>query len=96
MTEEEITKDERKLFAMAVEDALNEMGSPTLDIMNRKLFKDYHCSIEDCLQRPEILKSALNEVFGYADIAVIAKIKRNLGDFSQERPITDFLRVLSK
>ena len=96
MKEEEIIKDEKKLFAMAVEDALDEMGSPTLDLMNRKLLKEYNCVIEDCLQRPEVLKKALNEVFGYADIAVIAKIKKNLGDFSREKPVEEFLRVLSK
>lgn len=96
MKEEDVIKDEKKLFAMAVEDALDEMGSPTLDLMNRKLLKEYNCSIEDCLQRPEVLKKALNEVFGYADIAVIAKIKRNLGDFSQEKPVAEFLMVLSK
>lgn len=89
-------KDEKKLFAMAVEDALDDMGSPTLDLMNKKLLKDYSCSIEDCLQRPDVLKKVLKEVFGYADIAVIAKIKRNLGDFSQEKPVAEFLMVLSK
>jgi len=96
LKEEEIIKDEKKLFAMAVEDALDEMGSPTLDLMNRKLLKEYNCSIEECLHQPEILKKALNEVFGYADIAVISKIKKNLGDFSQEKPIAEFLLVLTK
>lgn len=80
---------------MAVEDALDETGKPTLDMVANKLLKEYKCSIPDCLEHPEYLKKVLSDVFGYAAPAVVAKIKKNIGEFSQEKPIGEFLKVLA-
>lgn len=80
---------------MAVEDALNETGKPTLEMVTTKLLKEYKSSIPDCLEHPEYMKNVLHQIFGYADVAVIAKIKKNLGEFSQERPVSEFLKVLA-
>ena len=96
MDERSILTDNKALFTIAVEDALNEMGGPTLEMVTVKLLKEYKCSIPDCLEHPEYLKNILNQVFGYADIAVKAKIKKNLGEFGQERPVNEFLKVLTK
>ena len=96
MNDKEIMNDNKKLFTTAVEDALNEMGGPTLDIVNTSLIQKYKCALSDCLENPDYLKNVLREIFGYADIAVIAKIKKNLGEFSQERPVGEFLKVLTK
>lgn len=96
MDERTIITDNKVLFTIAVEDALNDMGAPTLEMVTSKLFKEYKCSISDCLEHPEYLKNILNQVFGYADIAVKAKIKKNLGEFGQERPVSEFLKVLAK
>lgn len=95
MDEKALLSDNKALFAMAVEDALNETGKPTLDMVTNKLLKEYKSSIQDCLEHPEYLKSVLNQIFGYADVAVIAKIKKNLGEFSHERPVGEFLKVLA-
>ena len=60
--------DNKALFTIAVEDTLNEMGGPMLDMITWKLFREYKCSIPDCLDHPEYLKNILNQVFGYASI----------------------------
>lgn len=86
----------KEQFSAAIEDALHEIGSPTVEIVSNKLLQDYHCSIPDCLEHPEYFRNILREVFGYADIAVIAVIKKNLGEFSLEKPVGEFLQVLSK
>jgi len=96
LNDKEIMNDNKKLFTAAVEDALNDMGGPTLDIVNTNLIQKYKCELSDCLENPDYLKNVLREIFGYADIAVIAKIKKNLGEFSQERPVGEFLKVLTK
>lgn len=96
MDDKDIMTNNKMLFAAAVEDALNDMGGPTLEMVNLRLIQKYKCSVSDCLEHPDYLKNVLNDVFGYADIAVIAKIKKNLGEFSQERPVGEFLRVLTK
>lgn len=88
--------DNKTLFAMAVEDALNEGGQPTLKLVTNELLREYECSIADCLEHPEYLKNVLNQIFGYASIVVITKIKKNLGEFSVETPVNQFLKVLAK
>jgi hypothetical protein len=84
------------LLAMAVEDALNEMGEPALEIVSNKLFQEYHCLIHDCPEHPDYLANVLKEIFGYANIAVIEKIKKNLGELASERPVEEFISVISK
>lgn len=96
MDDSKIMTDNKALFVTAVEDALNGMGNPTFEIVNTKLTQKYKCNLSDCLEHPDRLKDILREVFGYADIAVIAKIKKNLGEFGQERPVSEFLKVLTK
>ena len=95
LDERSLLTDNKALFAMAVEDALNETGKPTLEMVATKLLKEYKSSIPDCLEHPEYMKSVLKQIFGYADVAVIAKIKKNLGEFSQERTVSEFLKVLA-
>lgn len=95
MSDGDIMADNRRLFAAAVEDALNEIGGPTLEMVSLKLAQQYRCSLTDCLENPGYLKSVLHEIFGHAEIAVVAKIRKNLGEFSEERPVGEFLRILT-
>lgn len=95
MDERSLLTDNKALFSFAVEDALDEMGAPTLEMVTTKLLREYKCSIPDCLEHPEYLKKVLSDVFGYAAPAVVAKIKKNMGEFSQEKPIGEFLKVLA-
>jgi len=88
------TKNE--LLAIAIEDALNEMGEPALEIVNNKLFQEYRCQLADCLERPDYLANVLKDTFGYASIVIVEKIKKNLGEFGSERPVAEFLKVISK
>ena len=85
-----------ELMAIALEDALNEMGEPTLEIVTNRLFQQYHCNLVDCLEHPDYLGSVLKETFGYAQIAVVEKIKKNLGEFVSERPVEEFLKVIAR
>jgi len=86
----------RELLAFAVEDALNEMGEPTFEIINNKLIQKYHCTLVQSMDKPDYLADVLKETFGYAYIAVLAKIKKNLGEFGLEQPVEEFIQVLSR
>jgi hypothetical protein len=86
----------KEIMAIALEDALNEMGEPTLEIVTNRLFQQYHCNLVDCLEHPDYLGNVLKETFGYAQIAVVEKIKKNLGEFGSERPVEEFLKVIAK
>ena len=86
----------KELLVIALEDALNEMGEPTLEIVTNSLFQQYHCNLVDCLEHPDYLGNVLKETFGYAQIAVVEKIKKNLGEFGSERPVEEFLKVIAR
>lgn len=90
------THTRKELLAIALEDALNEMGEPTLEIVTNRLFQQYRCNLVDCLEHPDYLANVLKETFGYAQIAVVDKIKKNLGEFGSEIPVEEFLKVISK
>jgi hypothetical protein len=96
LDEKAILANRKALFAMAVEDALSEAGQPWNKIVTNELLRVYKCSISDCIDHPEYLKDVLNQTFGHADIVVISKIKKNLGEFGQERSVSEFLQVLAK
>ncbi|MBI3640540.1 MAG: hypothetical protein HY223_09560 [Thaumarchaeota archaeon] len=85
-----------ELLTMAIEDALNEMGEPTLEIVNNKLFQEYRCSLLDCVEHPDYLANVLKQTFGYAHVVIIKKIKKNIGEFASEKPVEEFIRVLSR
>ncbi len=85
-----------ELLVIALEDALNEMGEPTLEIVTNRLFQQYRCNLVDCQEHPDYLGNVLKETFGYAQIAVVEKIKKNLGEFGSERPVEEFLKVIAK
>ncbi|HXX05922.1 MAG TPA: hypothetical protein VEJ68_03780 [Candidatus Bathyarchaeia archaeon] len=86
----------KELLAFAVEDALNEMGEPTFEIISNKLIQKYHCTLVECVDKPDYLANVLKETFGHAYIAVLAKIKKNLGEFGAEQPVEEFIKVLSR
>ena len=86
----------KELLAIAVEDALNDMGEPTLEIVNSALFQKYHCSLLDCADHPDYLADVLKQTFGYAHIAIVQKIRKNLGEFAAEKPAEEFVNVLLK
>jgi len=50
----------------------------------------------DCADHPDYLANVLKEIFGYAHIAIVEKIRNNLGEFAYEEPVEEFVRVLSK
>ena len=90
------THTRKDLMAIALEDALNEMGEPTLEIVTNRLFQQYRCNLTYCLDHPDYLANVLKETFGYAQVAVVNKIKKNLGELSSEIPVEEFLKVISK
>jgi hypothetical protein len=96
LDEKAILANKKELFAMAIEDALHEAGQPWNTIVTNELLREYKCSIADCMEHPQYLKSVLNQIFGPAAIVVISKIKKNLGEIGQEKPVGEFLKVLAK
>ena len=86
----------KELFSAAVKNTLNEIGSFSFEMVNNKLLQEFRCSMPDCLEHPDYLKKVLNQIFGYADVAVIEKLKENLAKSSSEQVMNEFIQVLAK
>lgn len=88
-------KMDKTLIELAVEKALLKIGIPELELVKSKLNDDYNCTIQDCLNHPEYLKTILCHVFGNCHRDIVDSIYSELKKTSMEKPITDFLNVIT-
>ena len=82
--------------AFAVEKALLKIGAPAYEKVVQKLYEDYRCRLFDCFEYPEYLHNVIKEIFGDNYKAITDAVKVNLKDISGQKPVEDFLNVISK
>lgn len=82
--------------SFAIEKALLGIGGPAYESVVQKLYENHRCRLFDCYEHPEYLHSVLKEIFGDNYKAIAKSIKSHLKDVSEQKPITDFLSVISK
>ena len=75
---------------------LLEIGKETYNKVIRDLYKKHHCYLFDCYERPEYLREILKELYGNTHDVVVEKIKKQLREFSYQKPIERFLEVISQ
>jgi len=85
----------KTLIELAVEKTLLKIGSPELELVRARLKEDYNCRISDCLEHPEYLKAVLSDLFGNCHYDIVDSINTALQKTSMEKPITDFLSVIT-
>jgi ribosomal protein L37E len=96
ISKQEISPDMNKtLIELAVEKSILSMGHPELQLVISKLHHDYNCTISDCMEHPEYLKAVLSDLFGHCHYDIVNSIDKTLKMTSMEKPITDFLRVIT-
>ena len=59
------------------------------------LFKKHNASIPDCYDHPEYLNEALKNLYGDGYKVVVEKIKKQLGEFAYQEPISEFIEKIS-
>lgn len=92
-TDEQIKK---ALIAITIERVLLEMGRPVLDTFTKKLYKNYNCYIPDCIDHPEYLSHILKEMYGNSYMTIISAIMDALAEFSHQKTIAKFIKIISK
>ena len=96
IAKQEILPDMSKtLIELAVEKSLLKMGHPELKLVTSRLKSDFNCNISDCLEHPEYLKKVLKDIFGNCHYDIIDSINVSLKMTSMEKPITNFLEVIT-
>jgi hypothetical protein len=85
----------KTLIELVVEKVLLKIGYPELELVTFRLKDDYNCEISDCLEHPEYLKTILCDLFGNCHYDIVDSIQTTLQQTSMEKPITDFLSVIT-
>ena len=86
----------KALVSLAIENALFEIGRPVYEKVIESLYKEYHCYLPDCYEHPEYLNEILKQLYGNAHDIVVKSIKKQLDEFSYQKPIARFLSVISR
>ena len=92
-TDEQIKK---ALITLTIERVLLEMGKPVLDAFTKKLYKNYNCYIPDCSDHPEYLNQTLKEMYGNSYKTIVSAIMDDLAEFSHQKPIANFIKIISE
>lgn len=91
-TDEQIKK---ALIAITIERVLLEMGKPVLDAFTKKLYKNHNCYIPDCSDNPEYLSQVLKEMYGKSYKTIVSAIMDDLAEFSHQKSIANFIKIIS-
>lgn len=90
-----INQARQGLITLSLEKSLLEMGTPVLEKVTNRLYKKYHAYLTDCYEHPDYLKNVLAEIFGGTSTVIFNKIAMELNEFSYQKPIEQFLTVLT-
>lgn len=85
----------KALVVVVIEGVLLKMGKSVYDEVIHSLYKDYHCYLSDCYDKPEYLKSVLQDLYGKSHVSIIESIKKHLGEYTIQEGIDAFVIGLS-
>jgi hypothetical protein len=87
--------EQRKIALISIlEVVLMSKGNTKYNLVVAKLNSLYDCSIRDCCEKPEYLKTVLKDVYKEDYNSIIEEIKSHLGDLVNEHDISDFLKIM--
>lgn len=86
----------RVFVDIAIQKALLESGSITLEKVSDRLFEIYRSHLSDCYDNPEYLREVLKETFGDSHIRIVNAIKIHLQSVSHHKQIEVFLLKLGE
>jgi hypothetical protein len=87
---------QKALVSFVIERILLDMGNLALDEVGRRLYEKHQCYFSDCLENPQYLKETLQEIFGDSSKSITDQIQKRLAELEDQKPIADFLSVISK
>jgi hypothetical protein len=86
----------KALVSLVIETTLLEIGKETYDKVVHDLYKKYYCYLPDCYDHPEYLNEILKDLYGNAYNIVVEKINKQLEEFSYNKSISYFVKILSQ
>ena len=87
---------QKALVSFVIERILLNMGNLVLDEVGHRLYEKHQCYFSDCLENPQYLRGVLEEIFGDSYKPVTDEIQKRLAELEDQKPIANFLSVISK
>lgn len=78
----------------SLEVVLMSMGNTKYNLAVAKLNSLYDCSIRDCYEHPEYLKSILKEVYSKDYDRIIDEVKAHLDELVNEEDLANFFKIM--
>lgn len=85
----------KALVTLVIQEALLEVSKVMFELVFERLVKDYNCYISDCYDHPEYLKDILRDFDDEFYELIVNKIAKKLEKYSYQKPIKEFLTILS-
>ena len=88
--------DEQHKIALisCLEVVLMRKSNTKYNMLVAKLNSLYDCSIKDCCENPEYLKTILKEVYKEDYNSIIEEIKLQLDELVKEKDMSDFFKIM--
>ena len=84
----------KALVALSVEKTLLDMNKAVYEEVAKRLYKTYKCYLPDCFDHPDYLKKVLMDLYGKSHEVIIDTISKYLDEFSKQKEISSFLKVI--
>ena len=86
----------KALTSMTIQKVLGDIGTPVLDMVSKKLEKEYNCYIPDCYDHPEYLESILKLIFGNAHMIIVKQIREELREYMDDNGIRILIKTIER
>ena len=86
----------KALTSFAIEKTLLKFGKPTYEQVVSRLNKKYNCHLPDYYEHPEYLNEILRELSGNTHNVIVSDIKKELEEFTYNKPVGRFIEVISQ
>ena len=88
--------DEQHKIALisCLEIVLMSKSNTKYNLVVAKLNSLYDCSIRDCCEKPEYLKTILKEVYKEDYHSIIGEIKLQLDELAKEKDMSAFFKIM--
>ena len=85
----------KTMIMLALKNTLLELGIEEYDKVEDLLQKEYSCTLEDCYENPDYLKTILKKLYGDSYRDILNSLSESMKNILSQKDIKEFLEILS-
>lgn len=95
-SKDELENMQKTMIVLALKNTLLELGPDELDKVISMLHKDYHLTLDDCYDNPEVLKHILQDLFGESYDDILQSLRSNMKEILSHHSTKNFISNLNE